>query len=192
MNDQQTTPSMKHTSHLALTLAFVLASGASATLAEELTTDQQSRVEAQLKEIQVWASAPAIVSAVRAQNAGLPADYTSMNQDKWKGLTVLDPLVRNLTKTPAAEFLKTRKTDIVTEAFVSDANGNKVGFLSKTSSWNHKGKDKHDVPMTGKTWKGPVETDDSTGLRQVQVAVPVLDGDKPIGSLVVGLSLSRL
>jgi hypothetical protein len=97
-----------------------------------------------------------------------------------------------LTKTDAAEFLKSKKTEAISEAFVSDAQGNKVGFLAKTSNWNHKGKPKHDVPMTGKTWQGPVELDESTGLQQVQVAVPVLEGDKPVGSLVVGLAVSKL
>jgi hypothetical protein len=67
-----------------------------------------------------------------------------------------------------------------------------VAFLSKTSNWSHKDKDKHRVPMTGKTWIGPVEVDESSGQQQVQVAIPVLDGGKPIGSIVVGLSTARL
>jgi hypothetical protein len=67
-----------------------------------------------------------------------------------------------------------------------------VAFLSKTSSWSHKGKPKHDVPMMGKIWYGTVETDESTGQLQVQVGIPVLDGARPIGSIVVGFSVSRL
>jgi hypothetical protein len=59
-------------------------------------------------------------------------------------------------------------------------------------SWSHKGDPKHEQPMTGKIWQGPVESDKATGLDQIQVSVPVLDGDKPIGSLVVGLSVSQL
>jgi hypothetical protein len=46
--------------------------------------------------------------------------------------------------------------------------------------------------MQGKPWQGPVEVDESSGQQQLQIAVPVLDGGKPIGSLVVGLSLSKL
>jgi hypothetical protein len=89
-------------------------------------------------------------------------------------------------------LLKSKKTDAVSEAFLSGSDGNKVAFLAKTSSCCHKGKAKHDDPMAGKTWQGPVEVDESTGLQQVQVAVPVLEGDKPIGSLVVGLSIAKL
>jgi hypothetical protein len=46
--------------------------------------------------------------------------------------------------------------------------------------------------MSGKTWQGAVEIDESSGLQQVQVAVPVVDGGQPIGSLVVGLSVGKL
>ncbi|MEN9576674.1 MAG: hypothetical protein RL514_4529 [Verrucomicrobiota bacterium] len=115
-----------------------------------------------------------------------------MTQDKWKTLTVLDPFVRQFSRNPVAALLKAKQSDVVSEAFVSDANGLKIAFLSKTSGWSHKGKAKHDEPMAGKTWQGPAEVDESTGLQQVQVAVPVLDGGKPIGSLVVGLSLAKL
>ena len=76
--------------------------------------------------------------------------------------------------------------------FLSGSDGAKVAFLAKTSSWSHKGKAKHDDPMAGKVWQGAVEVDESTGLQQVQVGVPVLEGGKPIGSLVVGLSLAKL
>lgn len=145
-----------------------------------------------MKQIVAWAAEPAIVEAVRAHNAALPPEQAALTQEKWRAATVLDPVVRGFTKNPAGVFLKSKKTDIVTEAFVSDAAGLKVAFIAKTSNWSHKGKDKHDVPMTGKTWQGPVEVDESSGQQQLQVAVPVLDGGKPIGSLVVGLSVTKL
>ena len=159
---------------------------------EALSPEIQSKVDAKLKKIQSWAADATLVTAVKAQNTPPPAEHAGMNQDKWKALTTLDPFVRSFSKNPAGEFLKTKKDDAVSEAFVSAADGNKVAFLAKTSGWCHKGKPKHDEPMTGKVWQGPVEVDDSTGLQQVQVAVPVLDGGKPIGSLVVGLSIAKL
>ena len=115
-----------------------------------------------------------------------------MTQEKWANLTVLDPLVRTFTKNEAAHFLKSKQTPEVSEAFVSCASGTKVAFLSKTTNWSHRGKPKHDVPMGGKMWQGPIEVDETTGVQQVQVAVPVLEGGKPIGSLVVGLAVSKL
>lgn len=158
----------------------------------QLDPAAQSQLDAQVKAVQSWAAESVVVEAVRTHNAALPADQAGLTQEKWRTLTVLDPLVRSFTKNPAGQFLKSKKTDLFTEVFVSDAAGLKVAFVAKPSNWSHKGKPKHDVPMTGKVWQGPVEVDESSGMQQVQVAVPVLDGGKPIGSLVVGLSVSKL
>lgn len=175
--------------------AFVLISVALLPLfarADALDAALQTKVDAQIKIIGTWAADPVVVQAVQAHNAAPPADAAAMTQDQWKSLTVLDPFVRSFSKNAVADFLKAKKTEAVSEAFVSGAEGTKVAFLAKTSGWSHKGKPKHDLPMSGKTWQGAVEVDESTGLQQVQVAVPVIDGGKPIGSLVVGLSLAKL
>lgn len=160
--------------------------------AADLDAAQQGKVDAKVKEIQSWAATPAIVGAVKAYNAGKSPDAATMEQAKWGGLSVIDPFVRSLTKNPAAEVLKAKKGEVVSEAFVSGADGGKVAFLGKPTNWSHKGKPKHEQPLSGKTWQGPVEIDESSGLQQVQVAVPVVDGGKPIGSLVVGLSIGKL
>ena len=152
----------------------------------------QAKIDARIAEIKTWAADPVIVAAVKAHAAAVPADQAALTQDKWKSLTVLDPLVRSFTKNEAGAFLKSKKAEWVTEAFLSDANGLKVAFLAKTTNWNHSGKPKHDEPMAGKTWQGSVEVDESSGLQQLQVSVPVLDGGKPVGSLVVGLSLLKI
>lgn len=163
--------------------------------AAELEPAMQARISAKTREIQAWAADAAIVDAVKAYNAGKSPQAAAMDQAKWQATSVIDPFVRGLTKTPAAEVLKNKRRgsgEVVAEAFLSGADGGKIAFLGKPSSWSHKGKDKHDAPMSGKSWQGEVEIDASSGLRQVQVAVPVLDGRKPIGSLVVGLSLNAL
>jgi hypothetical protein len=46
--------------------------------------------------------------------------------------------------------------------------------------------------MTGGTWIGSVKVDDSTGQQLIQVGLPVLDGGKPIGSIVFGLRVDKL
>jgi len=160
--------------------------------AEGIDPAAQTKVDAFVKTAQAWAADPSIINAVKAHNASVPADQAAMTQEKWKSLSILDPFVRGFSKNEAAAFLKGKKTEVVSEAFLSGADGLKVAFLNKTTNWSHQGKPKHDVPMTGKTWQGPVEVDESTGQQQLQIAVPVLDGEKPIGSLVVGLSLSKL
>jgi hypothetical protein len=160
--------------------------------ADALDPALQAKVDAQIKVIQAWAGDPIIVNAVKAQNASLPPELAAMTQDKWKDLSKMDSFVRSFDKNAAGQFLKGKKTDAVIRAFLSDAAGLKVAFTAKTLSWSHKGDPKHDQPMTGKTWQGPLEQDKVSGLEQIQLAVPVLDGDKPIGSLVVGLSVSKL
>lgn len=160
--------------------------------AADLAPDMQARVQAKLKEVAQWAAEPRVVAAVRAHNAAPPAGVKEMTQDKWKELSLLDPSVRAFSKNDAAEALKTHKSDAVTEMFLSGADGRKVAFLAKPTNFSHAGKEKHAVPMTGKPWVGPVELDQSTGQKQVQVAAPVVDGGRAIGSLVVGLSLTKL
>lgn len=160
--------------------------------AAELTAAARAKVQAKAQTLKAWAADSAVVAAVKAYNAAPPAAAKEMTQEKWKGLSVLDPAVRAYTKNAAAEALKAKRDETVTEAFVSGADGGKVAFLGKPSNWSHKGKEKHVQPMAGQVWVGPVELDDSTGQEQVQVAVPVLDGVRPAGSLVVGLAVGKL
>ncbi len=175
-----------------LAAAAALSFATTLSFAQGLDAGAQTKLDAQIKLAQTLAADPVIVAAVKAHNTSLPASSAEMTQDKWKGLSILDPAVRSFTKNPSAELLKARKSPVVTEAFISGADGNKVAFLTKPSNFSHKGKAKHDDPMTGKIWKGDIELDESTGSQQIQFAVPVLDGDKPIGSLVVGLAVSKL
>jgi hypothetical protein len=160
--------------------------------AAELPAGAQTKIDAMVKEASAWATDPVIVEAVRAQNKNRPADFAAMTQQKWAELQATESFVRSFTKNPAAEVLKAKRTELVTEAFVSDDEGIKVGFLAKPTNWSHKGKPKHEVPMSGKPWQGQVETDESTGFSQVQISVPVMDAGKPIGSLVVGLNIAKL
>lgn len=160
--------------------------------AADLDPSIQAKVDATFAQLKSWAADPAIVEAVAAHNTALPADHAAMTQAKWKSLSLLDPFVRSFSKNAAGMALKAKKSAWTAEAFISDAKGLKVAFLAKTSGWNHAGSPKHDVPMSGKTWQGSIAIDESTGLQQLQIAVPVLKDSKPIGSLVVGLSLAKL
>ncbi|MBI4889084.1 MAG: hypothetical protein HY821_00575 [Acidobacteria bacterium] len=160
--------------------------------AAELAAATKAKVQAKIGTIQGWATDAAVVAEVKSYNAAPPAAAREMTQEKWKGLPVLDPGIRAYTRNPAAMALKTKKEVYVTEAFVSGADGGKVAFLNKPTNWSHKGKEKHAAPMAGSVWIGPVEVDESTGQEQVQVAVPVLDGGRPVGSLVVGIAIAKL
>lgn len=176
---------------LALACAVQFLNSATA-LAQSAPIDPQIRIDAQIVIATAWAAEPAIVEAVRAHNAKLTEAEEEMTQERWALLPTLDPLVRSYAKNDVGQFLRSKRSAIIAEAFVCDAVGRKVGFIGKPSRWSHAGQLKHEVPMTGKTSQGRVELDDSSGLRLLQISVPVLDGDKPIGSLTVGLSTAVL
>jgi hypothetical protein len=138
------------------------------------------------------AAEPEVIKAVAKQNNHLPAEYAEMNQVKWAALADLDPLVIALSKNSAAQVLKAHNAAGLSEVFVSDNLGRKVALLAKTTNWSHEGKAKHEQPMKGQVWEGRVEFDQSAGKMQMQLAVPVLQEGKPIGSLVVGVELNGL
>jgi hypothetical protein len=81
------------------------------TFAEGLDPAVPAKVEARIKAVQAWAAEPAIVNAVKAHNAPLPADSAAMTQDKWKTLPILDPFVRAFSKNEAGERLKVKHDD---------------------------------------------------------------------------------
>lgn len=152
----------------------------------------QAKIDAEIAALTKWSTDAVIVSAVKAQNATPGAAIDAMSQEKWTAAGPDDALVRTLMTNPVAVFIGARKSAAVSEVFVNAADGRKVAFLSKTTSWNHAGTPKHDVPMTGKTWQGSAEMDQSSGVESIQISVPVLDGTTPIGSIVVGLDVSKL
>jgi hypothetical protein len=152
----------------------------------------KAKLQAKAKEIQWMSTDPKVVAAVREHNASPPAETKTMTEEKWTSLQVLDPIVRGLSKNALAAYLKSKRDPMISELFVSGAGGTKVALFNKTTNWSHKGKPKHEVPMTGKTYFGPVELDQSTGVEQVQIGIPVLDAGKPIGSIVVGFEVAKL
>jgi len=157
--------------------------------ADEIPADIKPLLDKQIEGIQKLSIDKTIIAAVKKYNE---APASSMTNDNWKKLSLISPEVKQLVKSDIGKYLKSLKTPVITEMFLNGADGGKVAFLSKTSSWNHKGKAKHDVPMKGETWIGPMEVDDSSGAKQIQVGIPVLDDDKPIGSLVIGFGVAEM
>ena len=151
----------------------------------------RARVQLAVHDYRWISTDPKVVAAVREYNANKPAEAQAMTDEKWKSLPLLDSFVRGLSKNPLAEYLKTRKTPVTSELFVNGADGTKVAILNKPTLWSHKGQQKHEAPMAGKIWIGPPEIDESTGTQEVQAGLPVLDNGKPIGSVVIGLQVSR-
>jgi hypothetical protein len=159
-----------------------------------VTPGMQARIDEWKTKAAEWAASPDIVKAVEAENAKGP--IAGMTEEKWKKTRRRDPLITAFQENQAAQVMKTKAREsqgIVSEAFLSGAAGQKVAFVEKTTNYVHKGKPKFDVPFTtGKPWQGKPEFDESTQTYAIQVSVPVLSREKPIGVLVIGLSLALL
>lgn len=160
---------------------------------QSVTPEMQATLDAQKKVIVAWAADPAVIAAVQAQNKKGP--IPGMDNAAWKKVQPGDAVVASLQQNPAGRLLKEKmraSNGLVTEAFVSGAKGEKVAFVEKTTSYIHAGSDKFDVPMHGKDWQGKPEFDESSRTTAVQIATPVLADGKPIGVLIVGVSVDRL
>ncbi|HAM58453.1 MAG TPA: hypothetical protein DDZ42_23940 [Candidatus Rokubacteria bacterium] len=160
----------------------------------EITPAIQAELDKQKAVVAKWVAAPAIVSAVAEQNRKGP--IAGMDNAKWKVTRRNDPMVTGFQSNAAGQFLKAKLAEsqgAISEAFLNAAQGEKVAFFEKTTSYIHRGSAKFDVPFnTGKSWQGKPEFDESSQTYAIQISVPVLAEGKTIGALVVGVNLSYL
>lgn len=160
----------------------------------EVTPAIQSELDRHTEAAKGWAASPVVVKAVLAQNAMGP--IAGMDNAKWKTVRRSDELIKGFQTNEAGRFLAqqvAQSNEACSEAFLNAAQGEKVAFFEKTTSYIHRGAPKFDVPFTtGKPWQGKPEFDESSQTHQIQVSVPVLSEGKPVGVLVVGVNLSKL
>ena len=177
---------------LVIALAGLLANATWA--AFEITPAVQRELDKHVEQVKSFAADAVIVKAVIAQNEKGP--IAGMDNAKWKTVRRNDSLVKEFQSNPAGQFLKQKianSNGTYAEAFLNGAQGEKVAFFEKTTSYQHKGNPKFDVPFTsGKSWQGQPEFDESSQTHQIQVSVPVVSGGKTVGVLVVGVSLTKL
>jgi len=152
-----------------------------------------------------WLNDPAVLSAVKAQNAKHAAlaepDIIKLDKE-WRAQVDAPskPLIDSVLKNPLSAFLTAKKVDskgLVTEVFVMDDKGLNVGQSDVTSDyWQG------DEAKWQKTFKvGPdavfvdkVEKDESTQQLQVQVSVSIKDPEtgKAIGAVTLGINVDLL
>jgi hypothetical protein len=160
----------------------------------QMTPTIQAELDRHKQVVAGWAADPVIVSAVKEQNVAGP--IAGMDNARWKSVRRSDPIVTQFRSNAAGQFLRAKLEatgGAYSEAFLNGARGEKVAFAEKTTSYIHRGSAKFDVPFTtGKPWQGKPEFDESTQTYALQISVPVVDSGKPIGALVVGVSLSQL
>ncbi len=160
----------------------------------EVTPEVQKEIDRHIDVVKGWAANQVVVKAVQAQNQKGP--MAGMDNAKWKTVRRSDDVVKGFQTNEAGKFLKQKAAegnDYYAEAFLSAAQGEKVAFIEKTTSYIHKGAAKFDVPFSsGKSWQGQPEFDESSQTHQIQVSVPVVSEGKTLGVLVVGINLSKL
>lgn len=159
----------------------------------QITPAVQAELDREKAVVAGWAADPVVVKAVVEANHNGP--IAGMDNPTWKKTRRSDPIVKQFQTNSAGKYLSAKLRDsngAATEAFLNGNKGQKVAFAEKTTSYFHAGSAKHDVPFgSSKPWQGKPEFDESSQTYAIQVSAPVMLNGSPIGSLVVGISLSH-
>jgi len=154
-------------------------------------------VRADAENLRTWTQDPAILGAVREQNAlKVPLSRIRAIDISWLAESD-NPRMQSLLKNPCAKSLLgfTGARPGYREAFVMDDQGALVCMTRKTSDYWQGDEDKWRKGFAG--GRGAVfvsepEKDDSTGATLVHVSVPILDGGKAIGVVTAGIDFDLL
>jgi hypothetical protein len=148
--------------------------------------------------IKKWGENPALVAAVKEQNAKkISLDAIQKRDKEWMAATGLDDQMKALMKNAAANELNQLEATkpYFFESILMDNQGANVAMTNKTSDYWQGDEDKFTNAYKGGT--GGVEIskskfDDSAKAYLVQISVPVTDGGAVIGALCVGINLDEL
>jgi hypothetical protein len=155
--------------------------------------------------IMSWANDPALIAAVRAQNArtaSLSQSEVDTLDQAWRAEvgTSSTPTITPVLDNATADFLRKRVEEgegTLTEAFVMDARGLNVAVSSVTSDYWQGDEDKYSMTYP----KGPgavhfsdVEFDESSQTYQAQISIPLVDTatNEVVGALTVGVNAEAL
>ena len=186
------------------TTAALLMLGAVTTAA--VANDFAPQISKELNEkIRPWLSDPAVVEAVKAQNAKTAAlsDADIDKLDKqWRAEAKANggPLVNEVAAAALSQFLKAKKDASggrYSEVFVMDAKGLNVGMSDVTSDYMQGDEAKWQKTYSvgpDATFIDDVEFDQSSQTFQSQVSATVVDPatGKPIGAITVGINVEKL
>ncbi len=140
---------------------------------------------------------PAIVSAVRAENAkGKSVADLKDRQKKWMATPGVDGFMKALMENECARTLLgiQKAHPYLAEIFVKDNQGGNVAMTNKTTNYYHGDKDKFLKAFNdgrGALYLSDVQFDESSQAYSVQVSVPVMDGKSAIGVVIFGVDLDK-
>jgi hypothetical protein len=178
-------------------LAFIVSLAAAFSLHAQSATEMQKLLADEAKRLQAWGNDPAIVAAVKAQNAkGVTAAQVKSLDEQWAAGKA-ETLVKQINTGPCADHLRTLVATNAAygETFIMDDQGALVCATAKTSDyWQG---DEAKWQRAYNEGKGGVfidrpKFDDSSAQRLAQISVPVFDKDAAIGAITIGISIDKL
>jgi hypothetical protein len=178
-----------------LTLAVALATGA---LAPAIAEELPDAVKALVPSLQPWGTNAVLIQAVREQNAlGRSLDEIKRLDADWMAASGITPVMQAMLENPAAKELQRleQTRPYFYELFLMDGQGANVAMTNKTSDYWQGDEDKFTQSFNagqGGVALGEVKFDSSAQAYLVQISVPVMDQDKAIGALTIGIDLDRL
>lgn len=148
--------------------------------------------------IKKWGENPALIAAVKEQNAKKMSLEAIQKRDKeWMAATGLDEQMKALMKNAAANELNQLEATkpYFFESILMDNQGANVAMTNKTSDYWQGDEDKFTNAYKGGAGGVDISKskfDDSAKAYLVQISVPVVDGGTVIGALCVGINLDEL
>ena len=187
---------------IALTGAIALGLGASppATQAQDPIPENELRelLSVKIRTVQHLALNPVVVRATRRQNEERMSLTDIQTRDEaWRQSESEDPFKVALQTSRAGRLLRrfVERSGSFNEAFLTDNQGANVAAFPATSDYWQGDEEKWTESFRagqGRVFIGELELDESTQTYAVQVSAPVLDRERTIGVLVVGVTFGYL
>jgi len=180
----------------ALAGAAVLACLATAAMADD--DDYQAYLNKYVSEsVKAAVQAPEVIAAIQAQNVAhstlTEADIDALDR-QWRAerKTFGGSLVDSTLSNTVSAFLRGFKAasgGVIEEIFIMDNKGLNVGATDPTGDYMQGDEDKWLKTFAAGPWMGFTDQPED-GV--VQVSVTVVDNDKAIGALTVGINIAKL
>lgn len=162
--------------------------------------DYQAKAKALAAEkIQAWVNNPEIIDAIKAQNtkhASLSQSDIDALDKKWRAGD--NALIGGILQNDLSKFLKDihqKGAGLYTEIFIMDNKGLNVGQSDKTSDYwqgdEAKWKETY-LKGAGAIHISDVEKDESSQTYQLQISLPIVDGEQVIGAATIGVNAEML
>lgn len=170
---------------------------------QDISPELKQKLDSEAEKIKDWVSQSIIVDAVKKQNGQmLSLDEIKQRDQAWikvkKAKGKPNDLMKQTQNHAAGKWLKNKNKENrgrYPEAFLCDNQGANVAVSKLTSDYWQGDESKWEKSFNsgdGKVFYGDPEFDKSAKSMLVQISVPVNDGGKTIGVLVVGVKFSAL